>query len=251
MKRLTTLLLVCAVATIGYAQNDYSKSLNGIDWVKIESKADVTVKTHDKNEILIKSGKAKGTPDRAKGLKLVGQNGGTDNTDVGFYVVQDGNNLIVKNLRKSDRAEIYLPKTQKVSVKTTWHGNMKISGFSSEIEANAQLNGSVYIENVNGPVTANALNGTVEVIFDAINQASPISIFTTNGTVDVSLPQNTPANLSMSSWNGDVYSNFDISKPSKEGMRSVAGRKVTGVINNGGVDIKLRSTNGNIYLRKK
>lgn len=249
MKRLKLILALCAFSVFTFGQ-DYTKSLNGAKWVKIESKADITIKTHDKNELLIKS-ESKKSPERAKGLKLVGYSGGTDNTDVGFYVVEEGGNLIVKNLRKSSKAEIYLPKSQNVSVKTTWHGDVKISGFNSEIEANAQLNGSVHIEDVNGPVTANALNGTVEVVFGSVNQESPISIFTTNGTVDVSLPENTKANLSLSSWNGDVYTNFDIDRPSKEGMRSVAGRKVTGIINNGGVDIKLRSTNGNIYLRKK
>ena len=199
---------------------------------------------------LIKSGKKKSTPDRAAGLKLVGQYGGTDNTDIGFYVVQDGNNLIVKNLRKSEKAEIYLPKSQNVSAKTTWHGDLKLSGFTGEVEVNAQLNGSIYIEDISGPLTANALNGTVEVIFGTVNQQSPISVFTTNGVVDVTLPSNTPADLSMSSWNGDVYTNFDISRPDKDGMKSVTGRSAKGKINNGGVSIKLKSTNGNIYLRK-
>lgn len=251
MRNFTSILLLSLVFATANAQTDYTKSLSGIAWVKIESKADIIIKTHDKNEILIKSGKKKSTPDRAAGLKLVGQYGGTDNTDIGFYVVEDGNNLIVKNLRKSEKATIYLPKSQNVSAKTTWHGDLKISGFTGEVEANARLNGSIYINDISGPLTANALNGTVEVTFGKVNQTSPISIFTTNGVVDVTLPSNTPGDLSMSSWNGDVYTNFDIAKPDKEGMRSVAGRKVTGKINNGGVSIKLNSTNGNIYLRKQ
>ena len=110
------------------AQKDYAKSVEGIEWVKIESKANVTLKTHSSNQLLIKAGKSRSTSSRAKGLKLVGE-GGTDNTDVGFYVIKEGNNLIVKNLRKSSNAEIYLPANQNISVKSTWNANIKIYDF--------------------------------------------------------------------------------------------------------------------------
>lgn len=249
MKLLKLIFLATLTCTLANAQNDYSKDLNGIDWVKVESKADITVMTHDKNEIRIKAGKKQATPDRAKGLKLVGE-GGSDNTNVGFYVVQDGNSLIVKNLRRSEGGEIWLPAKQNIAVKTTQHGDIKVQGVKGAIEANAQLNGGVQIKGVSGPVTANSLNGQVEVIFEKVNQDSPISIYTTNGAVDVTMPTNTPANLYMSSWNGDIYTNFDLDRPEKDGLKSVAGRKVEGSLNGGGVGIKLKSTNGNIYLRK-
>ena len=177
--------------------------------------------------------------------------GGNDNTEVGFYVVQDGNTLIVKNLRKSEGAEIFLPKNQNVAVKSTWNGNIEINGFAGEIEADAQLNGSIEILDVNGPVTANTLNGEVTVEFGAVKQSSPISIYSTNGAVDVTMPGNTPADLSLSSVNGDIYTNFDLKREEKDGLKSVSGRKVNAAINNGGVNISLKSTNGNIYLRKQ
>lgn len=250
MKKVTILLVALAFCSIGFAQTDFTKSLSGVDWVKIESKSDITLKTHSSNELLIKSSKSTKVSEKAKGLKLVGE-GGSDNTDVGFYVVQDGNTLIVKSLRKSEGAEIYLPKNQNVSVKSTWHGNIDIDGFSGEVEADAQLNGSVEIKNVNGPVTANALNGEIEVGFGTVKQNSPISIYTTNGAVDVTLPGSTPADLTLTTTNGDIYTNFDIKREEKDGLTSVSGRKVRAVINSGGVDISLKSTNGNIYLRKQ
>ncbi len=250
MRKFTFLLAALLVGTIANAQSDYTKSLNGVQWVKIESKSDITVRTHSSNELLIKSGPSVETPERAKGLKLVGE-GGTDNTSIGFSVIQDGNTLIVTNLRKSEGAEIYLPKNQNVSAKSTWNGDIEIDGFAGEIEADAQLNGSVKILNVNGPVTANTLNGELTVEFGTVKQGSPISLYSTNGAVDVSLPANTPANLSMSTINGNVYTDFDVKLSEKDGLKSVLGRKISASINNGGVDITLKSTNGNMYLRKK
>ena len=64
------------------------------------------------------------SPSKAKGLKLVGESG-TDNTDVGFYVIKEGSTLIVKNLRRSESGEIYLPASQNISVTTTWHGDIE------------------------------------------------------------------------------------------------------------------------------
>ena len=116
------------MGTIAKAQNDYTKSLNGIQWVKIDSKTDIVVKTHSANELLIKSGPEVKTPDRAKGLKLVGE-GGTDNTNVGFSVVQDGNTLIVYNLRKNKGAEIYLPAYRTLPLKVRGTVISRLKGF--------------------------------------------------------------------------------------------------------------------------
>ncbi|GLU43015.1 DUF4097 family beta strand repeat-containing protein [Allomuricauda sp. NBRC 101325] len=250
MRKFTFILMALLMGAIAQAQSDYTKSLDGIQWVKIESKTDIVVKTHSSNQLLIKSGPEVQTPERAKGLKLVGE-GGTDNTNVGFSVVQDGSTLIIHNLRKNKGGEIYLPASKNVSVKSTWNGDIEIDGFSGEIEADAQLNGGVKLLNVNGPVTASSLNGEIEVQFGKVTQSSPISLYSTNGAVDVSLPSNTPANLALSTLNGNVYTDFDIKADEKDGMKSVLGRNIKASINGGGVKIAMKSTNGNMYLRKK
>lgn len=250
MKKVITIIFTCVLAINLQAQSDYSKPLNGVDWVKIESKSVIVLKTHDKNELLIKVNNLEPVPEKAKGLKLVGA-GGEDNTDIGFNVVQTGNNLIVENVRKSGGAEIYLPKSQNVSVTNSWDGDIYIEGFSGEVEANANLNGGLKLVNLSGPITAYSLNSGIWVSFDKINQDSPIVIRTTNGEIDVTLPENTAADLELNSWNGDIYTNFNLKRPDKDGLKSISGRNVKGAINGGGVDIKLKSTNGNIYLRKE
>ncbi len=250
MKKVITIIFTCVLVINLQAQSDYSKPLNGVDWVKIESKSEIVLKTHDKNELLIKVNNLEPVPEKAKGLKLVGA-GGEDNTDIGFNVVQTGNNLIVENVRKSGGAEIYLPKSQNVSVTNSWDGDIYIEGFSGEVEANANLNGGLKLVNLSGPITAYSLNSGIWVSFDKINQDSPIVIRTTNGEIDVTLPENTAADLELNSWNGDIYTNFNLKRPDKDGLKSISGRNVKGAINGGGVDIKLKSTNGNIYLRKE
>jgi len=249
MKQIKIFFLGCIIALSANAQ-EYTHSLEGVEWVKIESRANVTVKTHSSKELLIKGGSHSGIPDRAKGLKLVGENG-TDNTDVGYYVIKEGNNLIVRNLKKSERSEIYLPASQNISVITNWHGDIEIIGFLGEIEASARLNGSVRVEDVSGPLTANTLNGTIDVVFSKVSQSSPITVYSTNGALDITVPTSTPADISLGSTNGEIYTNFELSVPDKGGLKSISSKRVKGVINKGGVKIELKTTNGNIYLRKK
>ena len=251
MKKTITTVIMLLTASIGMAQTDYSKPLNGIEWVKITSKSNISVMVHDKNEILIKGKNSTHQSEKSKGLRLVGAVG-TANTNVGFNVVQEGNTLIVTNLRKNESAKIYLPKNQKIAVTSTWNGSISIEGFDNEIEATCELNGGMKLSNISGPLTANTLNGGIDVIFDDISQQSPTTLNSTNGAIDVSLAENTSADIYMSSWNGDMYSNFDIkSESSDDGMIKVSSRKTKGTINGGGVNITLKSTNGNIYLRKK
>ncbi|UWX55190.1 hypothetical protein NYZ99_00710 [Maribacter litopenaei] len=121
MKKFTLFLLIGFLSWGLQAQSEFSKPLSGIDWVKIETKSNIMVKTHDKNEMLIKISDPKPKREKAQGLKLLGASG-TDNTNIGFNVAQAGNNLIVENIRKNQEAEIYLPKSRTLPLPTLGEG---------------------------------------------------------------------------------------------------------------------------------
>jgi len=107
------------------------------------------------------------------------------------------------------------------------------------------------MKSLSGAVTAYSLNQGIQVEFDKVSQDAPIVIRTTNGEIDITLPKNTAADLELSSTNGEIYTNFDLKRPDKDGLKSISGKTIKGAINDGGVDIKLKSTNGTIYLRKE
>ena len=244
------ILYVALLFTIMVSAQNYNHSLQGVEWVKIESSADVVVKTHSGNELLIEGGERHVIPEQAKGLKLVGEEV-KDNTEVGFYVIKEGNSLIVKNLKKGNSAKILLPASQNFSVTTNWNGHITIAGFKSEIEATAKLNGSIDIKDISGPLTANSLNGKINVRFAQVSQESPITIFSTNGTLDIGLQESTLADLSLSTTNGSIYTDFELKMPEKDGLKPIATKRIKAKINNGGVNIQLKTTNGIIYLRKQ
>lgn len=250
MKLVKTIILTCIFCVTVNAQEDYTKSLEGINWVQIESKTDIIVKAHNNNQLLLKGGKMERTPEKAKGLKLVGE-GGTDNTNVGFSVEQQGSTLIIRNLRRNGKAEIYLPSTQNISVTSSYLNNIEITGFVGEVEAKAEVVGNITIRDVTGPLTVNSNTGQVEIIFSKFNQNSPTTITTATGNVDVTLPRDTPATVTMNATMGDIYTDFDLGIPEKNGLKAVSIKKTKGTLNGGGGTIQINSATGNIYLRKK
>lgn len=251
MKKIAIILI--AFLCIGQlSAQDYTQSLQGIKKVKISSESGVEIKTHNQNELRI-VGDGHEVPEKAKGLKAV-YAGGSDNTGLGMYVQKEGEILIIKNLKgmHSRLLEIYLPKTMNITVEKSTLGNLSISGFTSEIEATTNV-GHIKLKDVTGPIVAKTATGEINVVFTQVSQSSPISLVSATGAIDVSLPSSTPANLELKTSMGEIYTDFDIKFPVEDNnMKLIGGKRaIKTELNNGGVEISLKSSTGNIYLRKQ
>ena len=129
-------------------------------------------------------------------------------------------------------------------------GSVKIEGFTGEVEVATNV-GKIEMKNVTGPITANTSVGKIDIDFSKVNQSSPITISSSVSEIDVAIPSDTKADLELKTQ-GTVYTNFDFKMPTKKGLPNVSGRKsIVSKINNGGVKIYIKSSMGNIYLRKK
>jgi len=251
MKKRTLLILFIITAFTINAQ-DFTQSLQGISKIKLVSNNDITIKSHDKNEIIIK-GDGHKRPEKAKGLTAV-YAGGKDNTGLGIYVEKNGDVLEVTNLKSmhGPKMVVYVSKSVAIYADSNQLGDLSIAGLTSEIEVKTST-GDINILNVTGPVIAKAATGDITVDFSDVSQSSPISLYSSTGDVDIKLPKNTPANLDLRSTMGEVYTDFDLKFPNeKKNMKIISGKRhLTSKINNGGVSITLRSSTGDIYLRKK
>ena len=252
MKKIAIALFIAITATASSSAQDYTQSLQGVSKVKINSVSGVKIKAHSNNELRI-IGSERKTPEKAKGLKAV-YAGGSDNTGIGVYVQKEGETLLIRNLKNMYSAvlEVFLPKNINIIVERSNLGDASFDGFSSEIEVTTNV-GNIKFNNVTGPIVAKTATGEINVVFDKVNQGSPISLVSATGAIDVSLPSGTPANLELKTAMGEIYTDFDIKFPVKDNtMKIVAGKRtISTALNNGGVDITLRSSTGNIYLRKK
>lgn len=262
MKKISSLILTVALAfgiNACYAQ-EFKYDVKQSNQVFIKNlSGGISIEETTGSQIIIEASKYEKRPERADGLKSLYTSGADDNTSIGLQV--NTNESVIEIIGASKQAEEahYTFKVPKgVNVKVDYrspfaHDDIKVKNFSSELEV-TMLNPDISLENVTGPVILNLTNGDINIDFGTVNQDSPMSIHATNGIIDITLPANTPANISMSTTNGEIFTNFDIDfeKKTKEGLNYIGGgQKIKGTINGGGVDINLRTINDNIYLRKK
>jgi hypothetical protein len=263
MNTLNKLLIACFLITgiLNLKAQNYELEVRQGDQICIENLlGEIKVEEYTGSKLVVETNYEKKIPERAKGLKPIYSSGLDDNTNIGINSTKEGAILTLTGLGKGTQNKHYffkIPKgvNLKINCKSPFASSktIEVSNFSSEIEINT-LMPSVKLDGVTGPVILDLINGDVNINFSKINQESPISISAINGTVDIKMPSNTPANLALSSINGEFYTDFDIQLPEKEkkGLYYIGGgNKVKAEINGGGVNFKVRTINNNIYLRKK
>jgi hypothetical protein len=139
-------------------------------------------------------------------------------------------------------------------------GNVSGSNLNGDLEV-SNVNGAIKLTNISGSVVANTINGNVIVTFKSIDPKAAMAYSTLNGNVDVTFPASLKANVKLKSDRGDVFTDFDVNtdnirKPevtrsSNKGMYSVKIEDwVYGKINGGGPQLLMKTTFGNLYIRK-
>ncbi len=224
--------------------------------------AELTFEGYDGNEITVEVRNFDAPPKRADGLKAI-YGGGEDNSGIGLEFSEiDGSILIAGASKQSEDATYIIKVPNSMSIKVNYSSpfaeadQITFKNFSSEISVKT-LDADINFENVSGPINSSTVDGTTMVAFGTVNQASPISISSIDGEIDVTLPSSTPADLKFSNLDGEVYTDFevDFTKKDKTGskkMRYIGGHNSSeGTINGGGVQISLQTIDGIIYLRKK
>jgi lia operon protein LiaG len=212
---------------------------------------DIPVEGYTGNEIIITSDHFNETPERAKGLKPV-YPAGTDNTGLALSVEKNGNQVSIQCLlpiTQSANYKIKVPDNFSLRIKSgcARSGSVEIQNMKNEIEINVCQ--SIKLKNVSGPLVLSTISGNIDVAFAELSKDKPISIASISGEIDVSIPAKTAADLEMGTVSGNMYSDFDFQADKKQ-MRRIGGNSINSALNGGGVDLKITSVSGNIYLRK-
>ena len=109
------------------------------------------------------------------------------------------------------------------------------------------------------------MSANVTVRLTRVTDTKAMAFSSLSGTVDVTLPATTKANLKLRSDNGDVFTDFDVAAdggavtqrldpPSRGGgdrrVRFEGNNTIYGTINGGGPEIEARSFSGSVFIRK-
>lgn len=218
--------------------------------------AEIKITGGSGSDIIIDVKGLEGTPKKAKGLKPLYGNGCLDNTGAGVAANESGGVLTICGASKGSedaRYTLTLPKSVNVSLDYNSpfaNNNIEVKDMEGEVEISSLI-ADIKCLNVTGPLVLNSTSGDIDVVITKFNQNSPTSISLISGDLDISLPENSAANLEMSSITGAIYTDFEFKTASSGSLRKIGGNNIETKINGGGVELNLNCTSGNIYLRKK
>lgn len=254
MKKYVIIILLCITATSSIRAQEYKIGKNsGKLTINLSS---VTVEGYSGSQIVFSSKRNEMQADpRAAGLRAINGSGYTDNTGLGISVTEKGSGIQVNQVAAQDQSiKILVPKG--VILSYGFHrvenaGKATFKNLENEIEISTDYN-SVDLENVTGPITVRALYGSVDAKFSG-HMKGPVSIVAIYSAVDASIPVSTKANIKLSTTHGAILASpelkIEMNKNKVDELVNYSGN-VTGKLNGGGLDFKLTSEYGKIYLRK-
>jgi len=210
----------------------------------------VVVEAYEGDELIIKGNGYEATPERAQGLRPLGQSPAADNTHLGLAATLTGNTVRVQQVSpKRVTYTLRVPRRAAlVYTETTWNGGeLRVTGLLNTVELTLK-NTNATLTNVTGPVVANSVSGSITVRFAAL-AAAPTAISQISGSIDISLLPATKATLALRTMSGEITTDFGLAQPSP-GASQLGGRRVAGPLNGGGPRLSLHTLSGNIFVRK-
>ena len=192
------------------------------------------------------------------GMHRIGESRGLDITEENNTVRVNSQTIFGGTARDM---VIQVPAQTSVNVKTMFGGSMTIENISGDIEAE-NFNGQVTINNASGSVVAHSMNGKILVSLDRVAADKSMSFSTFNGDVDVTFPAKLVATLRVTTGHGDFYTDFDVAVQSQPAVVTQGGgqngryevrleRETVVAVGKGGPDIRFKTFNGNVMVRKR
>src|SRR5437899_12676310 len=141
--------------------------------------------------------------------------------------------------------EIFVPRRSDLSLQAH-NGGISISDVNGRIDFKT-MNGGVTLRRVGGAVRGSTTNGGVHVeLAGARWDGEELNVKTTNGGVNINMPNNYSAHLETSTVNGNVSSDIPMNVPLTE--RGRMPRDISVDIGSGGPTIRATTTNGGVRL---
>ncbi len=152
--------------------------------------------------------------------------------------------------------DVTVPRDIALELRTVNGSEIRVAGTSGEFNFN-NVNGKITAENIAGWGRIRTVNGTVRTTFSQ-NPVKPVSFETVNGELDATFQPGLNADIRMSTFHGEAFTDFDIqpmtmpaSFDSRDGGKRIRIGRDHGIrIGSGGVEHSFKTLNGSIKIRK-
>jgi DUF4097 and DUF4098 domain-containing protein YvlB len=143
--------------------------------------------------------------------------------------------------------EIFVPRRSDLSL-TAHNGGISINEVSGKINFKT-LNGGVSLRRVGGAVQGSTTNGGLHIeLAGASWQGEMLNVTTTNGGVNLMMPDNYSAHFETRTVNGNVQSDFPLNVQMTE--RGRLPKEINVDLGSGGPTIRAVTTNGGVHLSR-
>ena len=140
---------------------------------------------------------------------------------------------------------VLIPKAARVRTASV-NGSTTITGATGEVNAST-VNGEIRVESGAGPINASGVNGRIYARITGAAANAPMDFSTVNGSVVLEVPDNFGADVTMTSVNGGLESDFPLTVSGRIDPRHMT----VHVGGSGGPRVTLSTVNGVIELRKR
>jgi DUF4097 and DUF4098 domain-containing protein YvlB len=137
---------------------------------------------------------------------------------------------------------VSIPARVAVNARTT-NGNIVVSGTAAPVELRS-TNGNITVTDAASRLDIRTTNGSIRAALGTHSMPlEGVQVRSTNGSVQLTLPQQTSARLELSTTNGGITTDIPISVQGR-----VSRRQLSAVLGNGGPEIRISTTNGSIRI---
>ena len=138
--------------------------------------------------------------------------------------------------------EVHVPRNARLDGIELVNGSLTVSQFAGDLKANL-VNGSSNIHDLAGRADLSSVNGSVNAFYRSLNNVEVIHLKSVNGAVKLGLPASPNADVSVSTVNGGITTDFPLQVQGK-----FMGRHIDGKLGNGGTKIEISNVNGAIHI---
>jgi len=197
----------------------------------------------DRNEVKVDAVKYARSKDRLDEAKIV-VDASTDS--VSIRTEYPDHNLTFSDDDRNNPASVEytlsVPRNARLDGIKLINGALDVQGIAGEVRASC-INGHLKASGLGGAVKLSTINNRVEAQFDRLG-ASSVELASVNGTVLLTMPSDSKAELEASTVHGGISNDFGL----RVRNHRIVGHGLHGELAGGGARIKLSNVNGTIEI---
>jgi DUF4097 and DUF4098 domain-containing protein YvlB len=137
--------------------------------------------------------------------------------------------------------EVTVPRSMDLQIDDT-NGRIEVSDVRGSHRI-VTTNGRISLTRCAGDANVETTNGSIEAELMAINAGRVMRMATTNGHITVRVPRTFAARVDAANTNGSIETDLPVTASGSHDKHTL-----TGTINGGGPELRLRTTNGSIHI---